>query len=90
MKMWSWDETKREETLRDRQLDFADLVRFQIETALVRLDTRHDYGEPRYRMLGMLDGQLHVVIATPRGEGLRAISLRRANPRERREWPAKP
>jgi uncharacterized DUF497 family protein len=40
----------------------------------------------RLRIMGLIDGRLHAVIATPRGETLRIISLRKANPREQREW----
>jgi uncharacterized DUF497 family protein len=82
--MIEWDEAKRLETLTERGLDFADLVRFDHANALVVEDTRFDYGEVRYQALGMLDGKLVMVVYTPRGENRRIISLRRAKPKERK------
>ncbi|MBV9549714.1 MAG: BrnT family toxin, partial [Alphaproteobacteria bacterium] len=41
-------------------------------------DRRFDYGETRYRAIGLLDGRLIVLVFTPRGEKLRVISLRLA------------
>ena len=40
------------------------------------------YLEPRYVVLGQIDGRLHVLCFTPIREGIRVISLRKANPRE--------
>ncbi len=88
--MWDWDDAKRQRTLRDRGIDFAAAERFDFGRAEIRPDLRRDYGEPRFRAIGMLDGRLHVLIFTPRAGGVRVISLRRANPRERRKWPEEP
>lgn len=88
--MWDWDEAKRQRTLQDRGIDFADVERFDFAKADVRPDLRRDYGEPRYRAIGMLDGRLHVLIFTPRAGGVRVISFRRANSRECRKWPVDP
>ena len=45
-------------------------------------DIRRDYGEPRLQVYGDIDGRLHVFIFTPADDGVRAISLRKANKRE--------
>lgn len=45
-------------------------------------DARRNYGEPRLRVMARLDGRLHAVVVTPRGEDLRIISFRRASRRE--------
>lgn len=45
-------------------------------------DIRREYWEPRLQIYGDIEGRLHVLIATPRNSGLRAISLRKANKRE--------
>lgn len=84
--MFTWDEAKRLSTLQTRGIDFADAERLDFATALIRPDIRHDYGEPRFRALAMLDGRLHAVVFTPRDGVLRLISLRYANARERRRW----
>lgn len=49
-------------------------------------DDRYDYGEERYAILGIADGRFIVVIFTMRGENIRLISARRAEPHERRKY----
>lgn len=55
---------------------------FDFETALVWRDRRRDYGEIRYVAIGWIDERLHVVCFTETDEGIRVISLRKANDRE--------
>ncbi len=83
---YEWNETKRAATLTERGIDFADMARFDWDSALVVTDDRKDYGEPRLRALGLIDGRLHAVVVTPRGDTLRIISLRKANKREQKLW----
>ena len=49
---------------------------------LVEVDTRFDYGEPRYRVLGQIEGRLFLVVYTPRSDAFRMISARKANAKE--------
>jgi len=44
------------------------------------------FEEDRYRVYGLLDGKLHCLVVTGRGDKLRAISLRRAHAREMRNY----
>ncbi|MBW8320698.1 MAG: BrnT family toxin [Arenimonas sp.] len=81
-----WDEEKREKNLRERGVDFADAVRFDLASSVTRVDDRNDYGEKRFVSLGSLDGRLHVLCWTRRGERLRIISLRKANDREQKAF----
>jgi uncharacterized DUF497 family protein len=84
--MWDWDEAKRQRTLQNRGIDFADVTRFDLQTAVIDPDLRRDYGEVRLLALGMIDGRLHMLCFTRRRKIARVISLRRANAREYREW----
>lgn len=52
----------------------------------VREDRRHDYGEDRYVLLGMAQDRLVCVTYTIRGERIRIISARLAEPQERRRY----
>lgn len=52
------------------------------DSAIVRPDTRQDYGEPRFRADARLGDRLHMAVFTPRAHVLRIISLRKANRRE--------
>ena len=49
--------------------------------AIIR-DERFDYGEPRFRAYGHIDGTAYCLVFTVRGERYRPISLRRAHAKE--------
>ncbi len=49
---------------------------------IVRQDNRFSYGEVRYELIGRIEGRLFVLIYTPRHDGIRIISARKANSRE--------
>ena len=67
---------------RKHGLSLADAERMDLGTALIDPDRRYAYGEDRFQALGLLDGRLHMLVFTMRGDVLRAISLRKASPRE--------
>lgn len=80
---FEWDEAKSERCFRERGFDFAYAARaFFDPDRLIRADTRHSYGEERYRLTGKIDGRLFVVVYTPRQDAIRIISARKANQRE--------
>ena len=72
----SYDEAKREWTLANRGLDFADAVRIFAGDYLEFVDDRFDYGEDRYIIYGELDGRAVAIVWTPRGNSRRVISMR--------------
>jgi uncharacterized DUF497 family protein len=55
-----------------------------VDDALIEIDDRRDYGEPRWILYGEIDGRLHVLAFTVRQGITRAISLRKANDREQK------
>lgn len=55
-------------------------------TAQVIPDDRRDYGEARLWAIAPIGDRLHILTFTMRGDTVRAISLRRANDRERRYY----
>ena len=80
---FEWDEVKSEACAQTRRFNFDYVARaFFDPLRLVELDTRHDYGEARYRLMGKVDGRLYVVVYTPRPDAIRIISARKANQRE--------
>ena len=81
--MYSWDEGTRQRTLKERGLDFADMDRFDWETALIADDIRRDYGETRYVAIGRIGHTVCVVCYTLRARSVRIISLRKASRKER-------
>jgi len=52
------------------------------ETALMRCDSRHSYGETRFEATGLIGSRLYVLVFTLRETAVRIISLRKANTRE--------
>jgi uncharacterized DUF497 family protein len=62
-----WDENKREATLAERGLDFADCAEVFAGPRLIKDDTRKNYGERRQIMLGLLQGRIVAVVFTQRG-----------------------
>ncbi len=79
----TFDPAKREATLADRGLDFADAARVFAGVTVEIEDTRQDYGEPRIICYGLLEGRMVVVGYTPRGADRHIFSMRKANDREK-------
>ena len=75
----SFDPAKRDKTLAERGLDFADAALVVEGDTLEVEDNRHDYGEPRILCYGLLAGRMVVVGFTPRGAGRHVFSMRKAN-----------
>jgi uncharacterized DUF497 family protein len=83
---YEWHEQKRQATLQDRGIDFADVEFLIWETALTMTDIRHDYPETRYVTLGFIHDRLHVCAWCYRDSKIRIISLRKANAKERKSY----
>lgn len=83
-----WDEEKRQRTLNERGLDFADIVDFDFVTGHTTRDSRFEYGETRNVTVGYLHDRLCVLCWTLREGHFRVISLRKANDREKRNYVA--
>ncbi len=78
----SFDPAKSTRNVAERGLSFDLVSGFDFVTARFRIDDRRDYGEPRWRALGLIDGRLHALVFTPTTNGIRIISFRKANARE--------
>jgi uncharacterized protein len=59
---------------------------FKDPFAVEQLDDRENYGEDRFTIIGMARGRLLFVAYTMRGEIIRIISARSAEPHEQREY----
>jgi len=84
---FEWDEAKNRANIRKQGLDFRDAEEIFLGTLLAEPDTRRDYGEKRWRGLGLIGGRtVQVVFSEPEPETIRIISLRKATTREREEF----
>jgi len=77
-----FDTAKREKTLLERGLDFADSDKVFDGLHFIARDDRSDYGEERFFTIGLLDSRMVVIVWTPRNDARRIISMRYANDRE--------
>jgi uncharacterized DUF497 family protein len=80
---FEWDLVKSNLCQNSRNFDFAYVVSIFLDpTLVVEHDQRWDYGEERFRALGLIDEKVFVVVFTRRHKAIRIISARRANGRE--------
>ncbi len=80
---FEWDDAKNSVCFASRGFDFAHAVQAFLDPhRIVVPDSRRDYGEDRYRLLGKIDSRAYVVIYTKRGSVIRIISARKANRKE--------
>jgi uncharacterized protein len=77
-----FDPGKRDRTLIERGLDFAEAAEVFAGQVFERIDDRFDYGESRFITIGLLRGRMVVLVWTPRGAVRHIISMRKANDRE--------
>ena len=83
-----WDEAKRQKTLKERGLDFAEAERVLLGDQYTGRDGRRDYGEERFVTAGYLDGRF-VVTWTPRDGDQRIISMRYGHGQEEDRYKAR-
>ena len=81
-----FDEAKRIVTLRERGLDFARAGEVFAGQRIEQEDDRQDYGEPRFQTMGRLDGEVVMVVWTPRGTARRVISMRKCHAEEQKRF----
>lgn len=82
----TFDPAKRDATLQERGLDFADARIVFMGREATLDDTRFDYGEIRRITAGFLAGRMVVVVWTPRGNARHIISMRHAHAKEQQRW----
>jgi len=84
---FEWDNRKAADNYTKHGVSFdAASDVFNDPYAVERLDDREMYGEDRYTIIGMVEGRLLIVVYTMRGETIRIISARGAEPHEQRQY----
>lgn len=77
-----FDEAKRQWTLAERRLDFADAVRVFSGDHFDLADDRFDYDEWRILTFGELEGRPVAIVWSPRGTARRIVSMRHVHGKE--------
>ena len=84
---FEWDNAKASGNYAKYAVSFEAAKRaFNDPFAIEWLDDRFDYGEDRYNLLGMVEGRLLFIAYTLRNDVIRIISVRGAEPDERRRY----
>lgn len=85
---FEWDEAKRQQTLKERSIDFIDAVLIWDDPCRQeRIDNRRDYGETRYQTIGKAAfGILFVVYTTRFYDGDKMVNrIISARPAKRKD-----
>ena len=82
-----FDPAKDAKNIKDHGVSLSRAADFDLDSAMVDVDTRQDYGEIRYNAVGWLDARLYALTFTvPNHDTLRAISLRPTTKPEQRKY----
>ena len=85
----TFDPAKRQATLEQRGLDFADAAQIFEGPQLTLEDDRFAYPEPRFQTYGLMNDRLVMLVWTPTSRGIRVISMRKCNDREQKAFAAR-
>ncbi len=80
---FEWDDDKREANQQKHRVDFVDAMLIFEGDILSVEDRRQNYGEKRFRSIGLVDGECFVVVHTLRGSSTRLISAWKGGTDER-------
>jgi uncharacterized protein len=81
-----FDSDKDRANRRKHGISLAAAAEMDFPAAQIIPDDRRDYGEARLWAVAPIGGRLHILTFTLRGATVRAISLRKANERERKRY----
>jgi uncharacterized DUF497 family protein len=83
--LFDWSENRRQTTLRDRNIDFADASYFFDGRPVIHQPTPRD-GEERWKSTARFEGVFFTVIWIWRDGVMRIISMRRSHAQEERRY----
>ena len=78
----SYDPVKDKSNQKKHGVSLAKACEIPWDSALVEIDLRRNYGEPRFRALALIGLRVYAVVYTDRDSSRRIISFRKANQRE--------
>ena len=82
---FEWHEAKRQKTLKERNLDFADAFQFFDGRPVIHQPSPRD-GEDRWKSTAVVDGHFFTVVWMWRDTVIRIISMRRSHEQEQRRY----
>lgn len=82
---FEWDESKNEANIRKYGISFEAAFEVFAGPVVFIPDVRRLYGEDRWIVGGHWRGRMVVTVVSRRGPNIRIISMRKANPREKKK-----
>jgi uncharacterized protein len=84
---FQWDDSKAASNYAKHGVSFENAkLAFNDLFSLEKIDDREWYGEERLTIIGMVHGRILFVVYTMRGDAIRIISARGAEPEEERDY----
>jgi uncharacterized protein len=84
--LFEWDDDKNKFNLKKHGVDFVEAMLIFENDVLSIEDTRQNYGEQRFRSIGLVDGNCFVVVHTQRGSARRLRSAWKVETDERNNY----
>ena len=83
---FEWDNAKERANRKKHGLGFRTAAKVFLDPYLIEFDDRDAAGELRFNAIGLVDGRVLFVSYTMRGDVVRIISARGAEPHEKRKY----
>jgi uncharacterized DUF497 family protein len=83
---FEWDYAKQEENRRKHRIDFRTAAKVFLDPYVIEFDEPDASGELRFNAIGLVEGRMLFVTYTMRGDVIRIISARGAEPHEKRKY----
>ncbi|QDF36992.1 BrnT family toxin [Bradyrhizobium symbiodeficiens] len=83
---FEWDNAKEGANRKKHGIDFQTAAKVFLDPFAIEFDDLDTTGELRINMIGLVDGRMLFVTYTMRGETVRIISARGAEPHEKRKY----
>jgi uncharacterized DUF497 family protein len=83
---FEWDSTKERANRKKHGVDFRTAAKVFLDPHVIEFDDRDATGELRFNAIGLVEGRMLFVVYTMRGDVVRTISARGAEPHEKRKY----
>ena len=83
---FEWDEEKNRTNRKKHGVDFRTAAKVFLDPYVIEFDDLDAGGELRFNAIGMVEGRMLFVAYTTRGDKVRIISARGAEPHEKRKY----
>jgi uncharacterized DUF497 family protein len=83
---FEWDRAKERANRKKHGIDFPTAAKVFLDPYVIEFDDHDLTGEPRFSAIGQVDGLMLFVVYTMRGDVVRIISARGAEPHEKRRY----